>query len=211
MSVKLGSTAIKGIYLGTNEIKKMYLGSNLVYQKSGYVDTEFTSCPFPTNWTEVTAGTKYNATNEYGEWNIWADNFYHDILGNDKYLYFAFDRNNSTCWQSSEHSDVTNSFEIGIDLPLKTLINPTSIFISSAYQGNIKSETKVMGYNPLTDNWEELGTINIHSVATDTNITITNNVFYSKFKLVMYRYSATKKYNMVYEFQITSGTLRKES
>lgn len=208
MSVKLGSTAIKGIYLGANEIKKMYLGSNLVYQKSGYVDTEFTSCPFPTNWTEVTAGTKYNATNEYGEWNIWADNFCDDIVLGKRPTYLAFDRDNSTCWRSSEHSNGINSFEIGIDLPLKTLINPTSIFISSAYVGLI---TKVMGYNPLTDNWEDLGTIDSHSVAEDTNITITNNVFYSKFKLVMYRYSSKSKYNMVYEFQITSGTLRKES
>ena len=41
MSVKLGSTAIKGLFLGANELKKIYLGNDLIYQKIGYVDTEF--------------------------------------------------------------------------------------------------------------------------------------------------------------------------
>lgn len=195
--------------IGNKKVLKRYIGENLVYQKNG--DTFFTSCPFPTSWTEVTAGTKYKATNEYGEWKIWADNFFG---ASATHLYLAFDRDNSTSWQSSAHSDSTTSFEIGIDLPSKILINPTSIFVRAQYEGisgTIGNRAKIMGYNPLIDNWEELGKITGHDSATNTTVTITNNVFYSKFKFVMYRYSSKKKYNLVHEFQITSGTLRKEN
>lgn len=205
MSVKLGSTAIKGLFLGANEIKKMYLGSNLVYQKSGYVDTEFTSCLFPTSWTEVTAGTEYKASNDYGEWKIWADNFFGTST---TYLYLAFDRDNSTGWQSSAHTDPDTLFEIGIDLPLKTLINPTSVYVNGDYIGSTIYPPKIMGYNPLTESWEELGET---TRSPDASIAVTNNVFYSKFKLVMSRYSTNRKYNFVTEFQITSGMLRKEN
>ncbi len=51
--------------IGNKKVLKRYIGENLVYQKNR--DTFFTSCPFPTSWTEVTAGTQYKATNEYGE------------------------------------------------------------------------------------------------------------------------------------------------
>lgn len=195
--------------IGNKKVLKRYIGENLVYQKNR--DTFFTSCPFPTSWTEVTAGTKYKATNEYGEWKIWADNFFGTST---TYLYLAFDRDNSTSWQSSAHSDTTTSFEIGIDLPSKILINPTSIFVRAQYEGisgTNGNRAKIMGYNPLIDNWEELGKITGHTSATNTTVTITNNVFYSKFKFVMYRYLFKKNYNLVHEFQITSGTLRKES
>ena len=195
--------------IGNKKVLKRYIGENLVYHKN--LDTEFTSCPFPTTWTEVTAGTNYIASNEYGEWKIWADNFFGTST---TYLYLAFDRDNSTSWQSSAHSDSTTSFEIGIDLPSKILINPTSIFVRAQYEGisgTIGNRAKIMGYNPLIDNWEELGKITGHNSATNTTVTITNNVFYSKFKFVMYRYSSKKKYNLVHEFQITSGTLRKEN
>lgn len=126
----------------------------------------------------------------------------------------AFDRDDSTSWQSSAHSDSTTSFEIKIDLPSKILINPTSIFVRTQHEGSsstTEKHAKIMGYNPLIDNWEELGKIVGHASATNTTVTITNNVFYSKFKFVMYRYTSMKKYNLVYEFQITSGTLRKEN
>jgi hypothetical protein len=39
--------------IGNKKVLKRYIGENLVYQKNG--DTFFTSCPFPTSWTEVTA------------------------------------------------------------------------------------------------------------------------------------------------------------
>lgn len=210
MSVKLGSTAIKGIYLGANEIKKMYLGSNLVYQKSGYVDTEFTSCPFPTNWTEVTAGTKYNATNDYGEWNIWTTGNY---SGSTASIDKAFDRNDTTLYASVEHDDKSTPYEIGIDLPINCLINPSSIYIKLSRAGSMINSyyTKVRGYNPSTESWEKLGEFPGVTSATEKNLVVSQAIFYSKFKLVMYRASSNYNKNYVYEFQITSGTLRKES
>lgn len=194
--------------VGNKKLLKRYVGENLVYQKNG--DTFFTSCPFPTSWTEVTHGTKYKATNEYGEWNIWANTY----LGTENsFLYFAFDRNNDTSWMSAGHSDSTTAFEIGINLPINFLINPSSIYIKSSRASGTSSSryAKIMGYNPLTGNWEKLGEFLAADSATEENFTVDQANFFSKFKLVMYRHTSTKDKNSVYEFQITSGTLRKEN
>lgn len=193
--------------IGNKKVLKRYIGENLVYQKK--LDTEFTSCPFPTTWTEVTAGTKYKATNEYGEWNIWATNYYSPTHTVNK----AFDTNKSSFWQSLAHANGNTQYEIGIDLPINCLINPSSIYIKSSCASGTSSSyyAKVMGYNPSTESWEKLGEFIGTTSATEENLVVSQAIFYSKFKLVMRRASSSYKMNYVFEFQITSGTLRKEN
>ena len=192
--------------IGNKKVLKRYIGENLVYQKNG--DTFFTSCPFPTSWTEVTTGTKYKATNEYGEWNIWATNYYSTFSVNN-----AFDTNKSSYWCSTRHTNINTPYEIGIDLPINCLINPSSIYIKSMCASGASSSyyAKVMGYNPSTESWEKLGEFIGATSVTEENLVVSQAIFYSKFKLVMYRTSSNNNKNYVYEFQITSGTLRKEN
>ena len=102
---------------------------------------EFTSSILPTTWTEVTEGTEYTATNEYGEWKVWADNYsYYTASG-------AFDGDAETYWRSSNHSDSNTPFYIGIDLPSNVLISPKDIYIKSHGEGSSTNPPKLLGLN----------------------------------------------------------------
>lgn len=201
MSTKLGS---KNIIL---PYSKAYLGSDLVYLKSGgYEDIEFTSCPFPTSWTEVVEGTQYKSTNDYGDWKIYADNYngaYHGV-------YAAFDSDFTSYWKSNSRSN-TVSYEMGIDLPENIFIKPKSIEIIIS-QGVIN----ILGYNSTTDSWQTLGNISNSNALKETTYTINvdSDVFYNKFKLICSKYGSgaiINNFNSVYQFRIISGTLRKEN
>lgn len=194
MSIKLGSTNIILPH------SKAYLGSNLIYQKSSYEDIEFTSCPFPTSWYD--AGTVYFGVNNYGTWICGCDSYYSSSYIPTK----AFDEDNlSTYWRSANFDDDNTTYEIFIELPDKALIKPTQIYIRGQ---NVSSKAKVFGYNSTTGEWEELCTNTLSSGGT-FNVNV--DKFYSKFKLMVYRYSATLNYTRIYSFYITSGTLRKEN
>lgn len=196
MPIKLGS---KNIIL---PYSKAYLGSDLVYQKSGYVDTEFTACPFPTNWTEVTARTEYTAINDYGEWGIWADSCYPT-----RTLKSAFDGDYSTTsyWEST-YLESNEEVSMGIDLPIGVSICPTRVMVKARYLGG---KAVILGLNVSTGEWGELCELysDVYWAEKYFNITTTN--FYSKFKLKTNRYNGTYSEPGVSEFQITSGTLRK--
>lgn len=186
--------------IGNKKVLKRYIGENLVYQKK--LDTEFTSCPFPTTWTEVTAGTKYKATNEYGEWNIYADNSYDSYSGVNK----AFDGIVSTA-HKFKTANFTNKY-IEIDLPNGVLIKPLSPKIIYHYTGTCK----LQGFNPNINDWEDLLTLPANSSSGNTTITdeISTSNFYSKFRVETASYSNRVSTYMC-EIEITSGTLRKES
>lgn len=201
MSVKLGSTAIKGLFLGANELKKIYLGNDLIYQKIGYVDTEFSSCPFPTSWGEVTAGVEYHATNDYGEWKCTATSFYSANGANR-----AFDQNNSTAFTSADLSSDSAITIIEIDCPNVIKIKPTSLYV---YIAQIKTAT-IKGVNEDNE-WEQIGTISRTGTKTEHNLNVSTDKYFSKFKIEMTRYGSSNKRPSVYEFQIKSGTLRKEN
>ena len=202
MSIKLGSTAIKALYLGANELKKIYLGSNLVYQK--VVDTEFSSCPFPTTWIQITSGIKYKATNDYGEWNIEANSW----NGSDP-LYHAFDGNVSSTYYRTNN---TVPRYTQIELPDYILIKPNELSLTFEYNG---SADEVQGYNPTTNEWETIGILGVSSSKKQTKIlNYTGNTYFSKFRLYSTNlagsgYTASRMF--IYEFQIISGTLRKQN
>ncbi len=199
MSVRLGSIAIKGLFLGANELKKIYLGNNLIYQKIGYVDIEFSSCPFPSSWKEVTAGVEYNATNDYGEWKCTATSFYSTNSANR-----AFDQNNSTAFTSADLSSDSAITSIEIDCP--NIIKPTSLYV---YIAQIKTAT-IKGLNENNE-WEQIGTISRTGTKTGHTLNVSTDKYFSKFKIEMTRYGSSNKRQSVYEFQIKSGTLRKEN
>lgn len=186
--------------IGNKKVLKRYIGENLVYQKNG--DTFFTSCPFPTSWTEVTAGTQYKATNDYGEWNIYADDSYDSSSGVNN----AFDEIVSTA-HKFKNANFTNKY-IEIDLPNGVLIKPLSPKIIYHYTGTCKFQ----GFNPNINDWEDLLTLPANSSSANKTITdeISTSNFYSKFRVKTASYS-NKVPTYMCEIEITSGTLRKEN
>lgn len=209
MSVKIGNTNIKSLYLGNNELQKIYLGSNLIYQKSGgYVDTEFSKCPFPTSWTSIKNYTKYSKTNEYGTWIIEASSTFSGNYPAKK----AFNNVTDDYWFSTRISDNDTAETIEISLPTNVLINPTTIYIMHLYQGNTSNSSKIQGYNPQTNLWEDLGTLDsgVNGIKENT-FTISNNIFYSKFRALCYRFSSSYDTPQINEFQVKSGTVKEHT
>lgn len=195
MPIKLGTTNIILPY------SKAYLGSDLVYQKSGgYVDTEFTECPFPTEWTEVEIPTKYTATNEYGAWNIEAN----DAAG-ENYVKCAFDGDftNNSCWNTK-----TTPAYIWISLPNNVFISPKIFRIRYRSLNEVLvKNSKIQGYNPETSAWENLVELNYQGNSAKTyTYEISSSAFYSKFRVECYRNTA---YAYVYAFEVQEGTIRK--
>lgn len=201
MSVKLGSIAIESLFLGADKLKKISLGNGLIYHKMGYVDTEFTSCPFPTSWGEVTTGVEYYSTNDYGEWKCTATSFYSTNGANR-----AFDRNASTAFVSAELSSDSAVTNIEIDCPAGIKIKPTLIYL---YIAQIKNAT-IIGLNENNE-WEQIGTENRTSTKKEYTLNVSTDRYFSKFKIEMTRYGSSNKRPSVYEFQIKSGMLRKEN
>jgi hypothetical protein len=103
MSVKLGNTAIKGLFLGVNELDKIYLGNNLIYSKSR----------LPNDYQEVeyieSTGTQYILTN-----NVYPQNG--DKLEIEAYLrYSSFsDLNNRTYFGIWDNNGATIGFQFGV-------------------------------------------------------------------------------------------------
>lgn len=200
MPLKLGTTNIDIPF------SKAYLGSVLVYKKGPtYIDTEFTTCPFPREWTEITTNLKYNSTNNYGLWIISATNFY----GNSYGCYKAFDGSNSTQWNAGELTDDVTYETLEISCPV--LIKPSTIIFRCSSQGNTTNLSKIQGYNEETSTWEDITTITrTGSSAVTRTLNVTTENYYSKFRALCYRYNSSSDIPRVYEFQITAGTIRTE-
>lgn len=186
---------------------KAFLGSNLVYQKISYTDVEFTTCPFPTSWAAITTGTNYTATNEYGLWEITAP--YASSVGNKNFSVnnmFDGKGNASDGWQQPNSSS-TETFEILIESPVK--IKPSSIYIQ---RYRLRTTSTFQGFNEDTQAWETLATLTVSNANTTTasDYDISTDNFYRKFR-ISGRSSATGYGCTIYEFQITSGTIRMEA
>ena len=185
--------------IGNKKVLKRYIGENLVYQKNK--DTFFTSCPFPTSWTEVTAGTQYKATNEYGEWKCTATSFFSTNGANR-----AFDQNEATSYISGKLSTDTEKATIQINCPDKVKIKPSNFLCIFGYT----TSTTIKGLNENGE-WETLNSLGTMGAKTKFNLEQTTEKYFSKFAVEMKRYSSSNSSPYIYEFQITSGTLRKES
>lgn len=195
---------INGIKINGIEADEAKLNGSIVYKRvREIIETSFTSRPFPSSWAEVTTGKEYRATNSYGDWRIWADNY---TSGNP--VSYAFDASYSTMWYSADHSNSTTAYNIGIDLPEGVTIRPEYVRIWS-YGHNASS--KLLGLNAETGEWDTLLTLaNSNDTTNKKDVTLSVSSFYSKFKMQLYRYSSTSKTNKVKMFEIQSGTLRQE-
>lgn len=185
MPLKLGTIDLKMPY------SKAYLGSTLIYQEATGEEVAFTSCLFPTEWTSITTGTDYKATNDYGSWKITAS----DRYGGSYTVNNAFDGSISSSWRNVSGSSTVG--EVIIDCPV--LIKPTTIHIK---YGNFSSTSVLQGYNLTTGNWEDL--LSFEYSADDITETITPSNYYSKFRIYGTNYS-NSNVMAVYEFQITEG------
>lgn len=165
------------------------------------VEIEFTRYPHPTSWTVVTTGKEYTATNEYGEWRIWADNY-----GGSSYtLNYAFDNEGSKRWESAAHSDGTTPIYMGIDLPEGIAINPKKIYIKFA---EIGANSKLLGFNQKTKVWESVLELPETRTAYTKTFEIETESFYTAFKFELYRYSSSSASNSIYEVEFTTGTIK---
>lgn len=185
--------------IGNKKVLKRYIGENLVYQKNG--DTFFTSCPFPTSWTKVPNYAKFNATNDYGEWIISGSN---SLISSD--VNKAFDQNEATSYISVKLSTDTEKATIQINCPDKVKIKPSNFLCIFGYI----TSTTIKGLNEDGE-WETLNTLGTMGAKTKFNLEQTTEKYFSKFAVEMKRYSSSNSSPHVYEFQITSGTLRKEN
>lgn len=180
------------IYLGSAKKDfphaRVYLGDKLKYKRS--VEFEFSSCPFPTSWTEVTEYEKYEATNDFGKWIITSSINHMSWIAPK-----AFDGKDSTEWRCNNLPRT-----IGIECPVA--IKPAQVHIVHGKQGG----GTLQGFNVITGVWEDLLTLSkttSSTVTVDTEI-LTEN-YYSQFQIVFTRYSSSSSTVYLYEFQIKSG------
>lgn len=150
----------------------------------------FTSSPFPTSWN-----TSGKATNDWGQWVIDGDGV------NIKY---AFDNSNSTMFETESISSNTTTATIEISCPC--LIKPTQLYVRYKYVGD---GSVVQGYNADTATWEDIFELTKTSSTTKTDTPdVAINKFYSKFRVVFYRYNNLNKIASLYEFRIDTGFIK---
>lgn len=190
---------INGIKLNGIEASEAKLNGNIVYQKIKAID--FTSCLFPTSWTAVSSPTSFKASNEYGTWNIVA----YDCATSTKYSKNAFDNNATTYWQGDTLSSASASGEISINCD-NIKIKPTEIYIHYKYIGGTTYKGQIQGYNSETSTWETLCTLTNASTDRQDTFSVTTENFYSKFRILCYRFSGSYPTPYIYEFKITKGS-----
>ena len=210
MSTYIGvnNTAVKPskIYVGVNgvakKVKKIYAGVNgvakVVYGQE--IIIPFSTCPFPTSWTEITENVDYIATNTYGQWEI-------KTSINSGVLYAAFDQLDSTVWTGSTISSSGYLECCEIDCPNNTSILPTTFKIRYRRVGT--SGSTIQGYNVSTDTWEDLATLwgTNNSITTQT-LNVTTDNYYSKFRLHLTRYSSSYSAPHIIDLQVIAGIMK---
>lgn len=182
---------------------KIYLGEKLKYQKITFELIGFSSCPFPTSWTAVTEGTSYRASNSYGQWTCTSDGCGASSLGSFG-VHRAFDGTTSTYWMSAKLSSGGVSQAV-LNCPSGIAIKPTTIYFSIGYISPLVIE----GYNADSKSWQTLHTFTTTKNFTNSTVTLSTNNYYSSFRIKSTRGSSSN--TQLVEFQIRSGTIRKEA
>lgn len=191
--------------INSKELLARYIGNKLIYKKTSYIDTPFSERPYPTSWATV-SGTnyaEYTSNNEYGEWRITTSSNSSSSYTGEK----AFDGSTTTYWESASMSSSTEISTIEIACPV--LIKPTHIYTR---YNRVGAGSVIQGYNPVTEAWEDLVELEDPSYSgVDTSeVDITTENYYSKFRIACYRYSSSYKTARVYELRIKSGIIRQE-
>ena len=188
--------------MNNKKIVKIYKGSTLKYHRK----TPFYKCLFPTSWTKSETSQSeyapdYISTNDYGQWTIKSSAFASGTGNLD--VHYAFDNKKNTHFQSQGLSELNSIAYIEIDSPID--ICPKVFYIIVE---RINGFT-IQGFN-ANNEWEDITSISGQiGDKTEKIVGIQTSKYYTKFKVNMKRYTSSKKYPHVYEFQIISGTFKK--
>lgn len=188
---------------GGKTLLERYIENMLVYKNGpSYIDTEFTSSIMPTSWAKGEDYKHYYASNEYGIWNISSSTY--DKTSST--VVYAFDDNLTTDFISATLNASTTDEIIEIVSPVP--IKPKGIYFKYSIMG---SDSKIQGYDEENKTWDDLHSLSKSggSSVVDT-VNVETDKFYTKFRVLMHRYSSTFKWVDMYEFKITSGTIRQE-
>lgn len=192
---------------GSKVVKKVEINGKVAFKRKSYTDTEFSSCPFPTTWF-FTSDTEYYANNDYGKWTATSNGY----TNSSHLIEAAFDNNSATYFETTTKASTSTPRWAQIDLPDGVLIKPSELRLEFRYA--VRAD-EVQGYNPTTNEWETIGVLDVSSLLKKIRIlSYTGNTYFSKFRLYstdIYNSSMPGGSLLLYEFQITSGTLRKES
>lgn len=202
----------KKAYVGVDnkarKVKKGYIGVNGVARLFYSAETlvPFTSNPAPTTWTDSSDYKSATATNDYGEWNVTAG-----TVTDNPNLYrasYAFDGDASSRYIAASLSSSSAVTSININCPTGVSIKPTKISITHRYCGNSTYPALIQAYTGTK--WVTLATMSMFSSVSTETFTIEGDSYYTRFRITLYRYSSNSNTPYVYDFEITSGTLKIE-
>ena len=93
-----------------------------------------------------------------------------------------------------------------LELPSNVLINPNSIYL---VHKQLDAGGYVQGYNPETEEWENLASILEETEKTTETFSIVGKNYYSKFRTYGKNYSSSATYRQyIYDFKIIKGTIK---
>lgn len=180
----------KGIYVGVDEIEEL---------------TPFTSSPAPSSWT--TSGSDYSSASATNYLGTWALSCPQGVSASSTRIQYGFDSDTSTYTRTANMSSGTTTVSFELTLPDGLSINPTSIHVIYAYWGATR---KIQGYNKTTGTWVDIALLSTTGTSvTEETLTISQNTYFTKFRVYGQVHSSTYKFAALYHFKITSGTIKK--
>ena len=156
------------------------------------------------SWTSLNSSyNEYSATNDYGDWKISSNN----TPKSSYRLSYCFDDDLETKYLPTHTSASSGGSEIIIEFP--KLINPKCVYM--AY--NNLAAGYIQGYNPETQEWENLINFSKNSSTSSSSMTkatleIDSENFYSKIRIPVL--NAMTSSCSIYEFNITGGIIKEE-
>ena len=164
---------------------------------------EFTSNPMPTSWVQGETVDIATAINDYGEWTL---NTTNQSASETNLVSKVADGFEDTYWVSRSHTTNDAVTYIELELPVGVEIKPTNIRVRQHYCGNTSYPAKIQGYDGAK--WVDLGAFTKYTSATTQNFVISEDVFFTKFRLELHRYNSSYKSCYIWEFSLDSGTIK---
>ena len=166
-----------------------------------YTYADFTSNVVPTTWTGSSDGLSATTSNDYGEWKV-------EVLSvedsSSTPVIKAVDGSTSTTYRTGDYCTNTIPDYFVVLPPQGVSIKPTKISMYYQYMG---STSKIEGYNGSS--WVDLGAKFTYSTsAKETVFSVSSNEYYERIRVVIYKNTSSTPNPKIYDFKITSGTLR---
>lgn len=196
-----------GVGNKSRKIKKGWIGvdnkARLFYSTEQLIP--FTSNPVPTTWTAVTTGTNYTATNDYGKWEIKADNCYSTTANTSN---LAFDDSDTTYYRAASKASTSDESYIYIIAPSGVSINPQTIYVRYRYFGTA-SNPCVLQASQDAQMWDDLQKVSSTGInIAEQTLTINTSNYYRYYRIKLKRYSSSYPSQYLYSLRITRGTLK---